>query len=84
MDQMVGDGSSMPEEGRAGLDSNELLCNCPVLAKGSFHPVSMWVIQRYLGVPELHMSHIPAYTITKPATTQRGKLGRGGWHADYP
>jgi hypothetical protein len=80
-ERMVGDGSAMPEEGRAGLDSNEMLCNCPVLAKGSFHPVSIWVIQRYLGVPELHMSHVPSYTITKPATTQRGKLGRGGWHA---
>jgi hypothetical protein len=83
-EQMVGDGSAMPEEGRAGLDSNAVLCNCPVLSKGSFHPVSMWVIQHYLGVPELHMSHVPSYTITKPATTQRGKLGRGGWHADYP
>ena len=24
------------------------------------------------------MSHVPSYTITKPATTQAGKLGRGG------
>ena len=80
-DALVGDAAAFgPAEGRGGLDSNQILCEAPMLAKSSFHPVAMWVIQRYLGVPELHMSHVPSYTITKPATTQRGVPGVGGWH----
>ncbi len=73
-----------PEEGRWGLDNNHLLANCPILAKCSFHPVAMHVIQEYLGVPEIIQSHIPSYTILKPAIKMRGERPPGGWHSDYP
>jgi len=73
--EMVGDGSNMPEEGRAGLDGNQVLCNCPVLSKGSFHPISMWVIQRYLGVPERKCS-LPLRLLLK-------KLKAAGAHSSH-
>jgi hypothetical protein len=73
-----------PEEGRWGLDNNNLIANCPILAKCSFHPVAMHVIQEYLGVPEIIQSHIPSYTILKPAIKMRGERPPGGWHSDYP
>lgn len=73
-----------PDEGRWGLDNNHLLANCPILAKCSFHPVAMHVIQEYLGVPEIIQSHIPSYTILKPAIKMRGERPAGGWHSDYP
>ena len=73
-----------PEEGRWGLDNNVALATSPIIGKCSFHPVALWVIQQYLGVPELCQSHIPSYTILKPAKKLLGERPPGGWHADYP
>jgi hypothetical protein len=73
-----------PDEGRWGLDNNTVLAHSPIIGKCSFHPVALWVIQQYLGVPELCQSHIPSYTILKPAKKLIGERPPGGWHSDYP
>ena len=41
----------------------------------------MWVIQQYLGVPDICQSHIPSYTILKPAKKLIGERPPGGWHS---
>ena len=76
-----GGGKAEPDEGRWSLDNNELLSTCPAFAKGSFHPVAMWCIQQYLGVPEIMQSHIPIFTILKPAKKLLGERPAGGWHS---
>ena len=77
--------ADQPDEGRFSLDSNALLSNCPTLAKASFHPVALRCIQGYLGVPDLQQSHIPVFTVLKPAGEKlRGPAKPGGWHSDYP
>ena len=70
-----------PDEGRWGLDNNLMLANSPIIGKCSFHPVAMWVIQQYLGVADICQSHIPSYTILKPAKKLIGERPPGGWHS---
>jgi hypothetical protein len=75
----------LPSDGRFSLDSAELLSTAPTMAKASFHPVALWVIQRYLGVRDLQESHIPVFTVLKPAgETLRHRRPAGGWVRERP
>jgi hypothetical protein len=75
----------LPSDGRFSLDSAELLSTTPTMAKASFHPVALWVIQRYLGVRDLQESHIPVFTVLKPAgETLRHRRPAGGWVRERP
>lgn len=58
----------------------------PAVAQALMHPVSLWLIERYLGVDDLHYCHAPGFTIMRPAEKTGGnaRVMPGGWHADYP
>ncbi|MBF68528.1 MAG: hypothetical protein CMQ29_12630 [Gammaproteobacteria bacterium] len=58
----------------------------PVVAQALMHPISLWLIEKYLGVDSIHYCQCPGISILRPAE-KTGELNRvepGGWHADYP
>jgi hypothetical protein len=56
----------------------------PIMTKVACHPVSNWIMRRYMNVPSLHFSHFPILAVMRPAKKLRGERPEGGWHADYP
>ena len=58
----------------------------PVVAQALMHPISLWLIESYLGVDSIHYCQCPGISILRPAE-KTGELARvmpGGWHSDYP
>ena len=48
------------------------------------HPVSLWLIESYLGVESLHYCQVPSIGGLRPAekTGDNANVVPGGWHAD--
>ena len=40
----------------------------PIMTKVACHPVSNWIMRRYMNVPSLHFSHFPILAVMRPAT----------------
>lgn len=58
----------------------------PAVAQALMHPISLWLIQTYLGVDAIHYCQCPGISILRPAekTGDNTRVMPGGWHADYP
>ena len=58
----------------------------PAVAQALMHPVSLWLIEKYLGVDAVHYCQCPGISILRPAekTEENSHVMPGGWHADYP
>ena len=54
------------------------------LARGSTHPVAVWLLQSYLSTDNIHFCHQPVITTVKPAKEMLNTFPEGGWHSDYP
>ncbi len=72
---------------RALMDKGEsFLGMTPAVAQALMHPVSLWLIESYLGVDDIHYCQCPGFSILRPATKtgENTRVMPGGWHADYP
>ena len=72
---------------QALMDKGEsFLCMTPAVAQALMHPISLWLIESYLGVDSIHYCQFPAISILRPAekTGENARVMPGGWHADYP
>ncbi len=72
---------------RALMDKSEsFLGMTPAVAQALMHPVSLWLIETYLGVDSIHYCQCPGFSILRPAekTGENARVMPGGWHADYP
>ncbi len=72
---------------RALMDEGEsFLGMTPAVAQALMHPVSLWLIESYLGVDSIHYCQCPGFSILRPAekTGENARVMPGGWHADYP
>jgi hypothetical protein len=72
---------------RALMDKGEsFLGMTPAVAQALMHPVSLWLIESYLGVDSIHYCQCPGFSILRPAekTGENARVMPGGWHADYP
>ena len=58
----------------------------PAVAQALMHPVSLWLIESYLGADSIHYCQCPGFSILRPAqkTGENAHVLPGGWHADYP
>ncbi|MDA1300916.1 MAG: phytanoyl-CoA dioxygenase family protein [Proteobacteria bacterium] len=58
----------------------------PTITQALMHPVSLWLIESYLGVDDIHYCQCPGFSILRPAekTGESARVMPGGWHADYP
>ncbi|OUU04371.1 MAG: hypothetical protein CBB92_00335 [Flammeovirgaceae bacterium TMED32] len=58
----------------------------PAVAQALMHPVSLWLIESYFGVDDIHYCQCPGFSILRPAekTGEYARVEPGGWHADYP
>jgi hypothetical protein len=58
----------------------------PAVAQALMHPISLWLIESYLGVDDIHYCQCPGFSILRPAqkTGEHARVMPGGWHADYP
>ena len=58
----------------------------PAVAQALMHPVSLWLIESYFGVEDIHYCQCPGFSILRPAekTGDNARVEPGGWHADYP
>ena len=65
---------------------DSFLTMTPVMAQALMHPVSLWLIESYLGVNSIHYCQCPGVSILRPAekTGENVRLVPGGWHSDYP
>jgi hypothetical protein len=63
-----------------------LLGMTPAVAQALMHPISLWLIESYLGVESIHYCQCPGISILRPAekTGENARVLPGGWHADYP
>ncbi|XOV89757.1 MAG: phytanoyl-CoA dioxygenase family protein [Pseudomonadota bacterium] len=63
-----------------------LLGMTPAVAQALMHPVSLWLIERYLGDEAIHYCQSPSFSILRPAekTGENARVMPGGWHCDYP
>lgn len=69
------------------MDKGEsLLGMTPAVAQALMHPVSLWLIESYLGVDSMHYCQGPGFTVLRPAEKigENARVMPGGWHADYP
>ncbi len=71
---------SLMEEGDSFLGMT------PVVSQALVHPVSLWVLESYLGVDSIHYCSCPGVSILRPAekSEENSHLVPGGWHCDYP
>ena len=72
---------------RALMDKGDsFLGMTPVVAQALMHPISLWLIESYLGVDSIHYCQCPGISILRPAekTGENAHLMPGGWHCDYP
>jgi hypothetical protein len=72
---------------RALMDEGEsFLGMTPAVAQALMHPISLWLIESYLGVDSIHYCQCPGISILRPAqkTGENARVAPGGWHADYP
>ena len=70
----------------AGTDDASLLGMTPAVAQALMHPISLHLIETYLGAESIHYCQCPGFSIMRPAE-KTGDLARvepGGWHSDYP
>ena len=67
-------------------NGGSFLTMTPVMAQALMHPVSLWLIESYLGVNSIHYCQCPGISILRPAekTGENARLMPGGWHSDYP
>ena len=58
----------------------------PAITQALMHPISLWLIESYLGVDDIHYCQCPGFSILRPAekTGENTQVKPGGWHADYP
>ena len=58
----------------------------PAVAQALMHPISLWLIESYLGVDSIHYCQCPGFSILRPAekTGEFAEVMPGGWHSDYP
>lgn len=58
----------------------------PAVAQALMHPISLWLIESYLGADSIHYCQCPGFSILRPAekTGDVAYVEPGGWHADYP
>jgi hypothetical protein len=58
----------------------------PAVTQALMHPISLWLIESYLGVDAIHYCQCPGFSILRPAekTGENAHVMPGGWHADYP
>lgn len=58
----------------------------PAITQSLVNPVSLWLIENYLGVDSIHYCQGPAISILRPAekTGTNDRVEPGGWHSDYP
>ena len=58
----------------------------PAVAQALMHPVSLWLLESYLGVEDIHYCQCPGFTILRPAEKagDNTQVMPGGWHCDYP
>ena len=72
---------------RALMDKGDsFLSMTPVVSQALVHPISLWLIESYLGVDSIHYCQCPGISILRPAekTGENARVMPGGWHSDYP
>ena len=67
-------------------EGESFLSMTPAVAQALMHPISLWLIESYLGVDSIHYCQCPGISILRPAqkTGENARVMPGGWHADYP
>ena len=78
-DNLIRPRSLMPRE-------ESFLGMTPAVAQALMHPVSLWLIESYFGVDDIHYCQCPGFSILRPAEKigDNARVEPGGWHADYP
>lgn len=58
----------------------------PAVTQALMHPISLWLIESYLGADDIHYCQCPGFSILRPAekTGENARVMPGGWHSDYP
>ncbi len=56
----------------------------PDIARAATNPVAIWVLERYLGTPDIHCCHPAGLTAMRPTKNLLGTFPEEGWHCDYP
>lgn len=54
------------------------------IARAVTHPAALWVMQEFLGTPDIHFCHPPGVTTMRPTKDLLGTFPEDGWHSDYP
>ena len=67
-------------------EGESFLSMTPTVTQSLVNPVSLWLIENYLGVDSIHYCQGPAISILRPAekTGESDRVEPGGWHSDYP